>query len=213
MDQKKSLFLEEKYFERLADEEIINLFKKMQDGDELARDEIVNHHIGLVMWIVSKKFTFSKHDKMDLLGEGFIGLMKAVDSYNPALKIRFNSYAGVCIKNEILMFINRNKRHENLSSLDDEEKNLEFLSQLYARESEEECLDNIDYQILREMVNNLPEKDKQIVTLSFGLGEKIISQKEISKIIGCSQPYISRLKKRSLKKLQLKIESSKLIDV
>ena len=147
-------------------------------------------------------------------GIGTIGLIKAVDTYDCTRTTRFASYASRCIENEILMHIRKIANQKTEVSLDepintDWDGNELLLSDVLGTDGDivmRPLEDDVDHQLLRQALGRLPEREKQIVSMRFGLGgrqEK--TQKEVADIMGISQSYISRLEKRIMLRLRREI--------
>ena len=101
----------------LSKKEIYELLDKMNHGDDSARELLVRHNIKLVLYEVIKKFSSINYDRKDLVSVGNIGLIKAINSFNTSKNVEFATYATRCIDNEILMFLRKVKKHNNVDSL------------------------------------------------------------------------------------------------
>lgn len=200
----------------LSSKELTQEFIKYKNGDKEARNKIISCNARLVIHIV-KKYQNTKINLSELFSIGIVGLVKAVDTYDLSKKIKFPSYAGVCINNEILMFLRRNKKHEKEVSLDAplrigkdqdegsfedllENPNVNIIEDYEKKESIEE---------IKKFVSQLPELEREVIYLYFGFyKDREYSQKEIANKTGFSQSYVSRVLKRALKKLKIVMESS-----
>jgi RNA polymerase sporulation-specific sigma factor len=178
------------------------------------RKLLIAHNLRLVVYI-SKKFESTGINIEDLVSIGTIGLIKAVNTFSPERNIKLATYASRCIENEILMFLRKSTQHKNDISLDeplniDWDGNELLLSDILGTDGEEvtgNCESQAERSVLLEAVNRLPEREREIMIMRFGLaggGEK--TQKEVADIIGISQSYISRLEKRIIKRLKHDIE-------
>jgi RNA polymerase sporulation-specific sigma factor len=178
------------------------------------RKLLISHNLRLVVYI-SKKFESTGINIEDLVSIGTIGLIKAVNTFSPQKNIKLATYASRCIENEILMFLRKSSQHKNDISLDeplniDWDGNELLLSDILGSDGEEvtgNCESQAEKSVLLEAVNRLPEREREIMIMRFGLaggGEK--TQKEVADIIGISQSYISRLEKRIIKRLRHDIE-------
>lgn len=180
------------------------------DGDEDARLKLIEHNLRLVVYI-AKKFDNTGVDMDDLVSIGTIGLIKAVGSYNPDKNIKLATFASRCIENEILMHLRKTSKTRSEVSLDeplnvDWEGNTLLLSDILGTdadcvyndvESSDEC------RILRNTFEKLPPRERQILSLRFGLyGKDEMTQKEIADMMGISQSYISRLEKKIVENLK-----------
>ena len=190
------------------EEEVI--FVKLQNNDHSVRQELIVHNLRLVVYI-AKKFESTGINVEDLISIGTIGLIKAVNTFCPQKNITLATYASRCIENEILMFLrkNQNRRHE--ISIDeplnvDWDGNELLLSDVLGTESDT-VSSNIERDAeaatLRQAVSRLPERERTIMELRFGLRDgREHTQKEVADCIGISQSYISRLEKRIIRRLQ-----------
>lgn len=194
----------------LTPEEEQQTVRKFLEGDEDARLKLIEHNLRLVVYI-AKKFDNTGVDMDDLVSIGTIGLIKAVGSYNPDKNIKLATFASRCIENEILMHLRKTSKTRSEISLDeplnvDWEGNTLLLSDILGTdadcvyndvESSDEC------RILRNTFEKLPPRERQILSLRFGLyGKDEMTQKEIADMMGISQSYISRLEKKIVENLK-----------
>ena len=190
--------------EPLTKEEEEELLERIANGDEAAREPLIVHNLRLVVYI-AKKFDNSGVCIDDLISIGTIGLIKAANTFKPEKNIKLATYASRCIENEILMYLRKINVHKSDISIDeplniDWDGNELLLSDVLGSEPDE-INRNVEYEdekvILLKTVDALPEREKQIMSLRFGLGgEKEYTQKEVADMLGISQSYISRLEKR-----------------
>lgn len=170
-------------------------------------DIFVNRNLRLVAYIV-KKFATNKTDFDDFFSVGTIGLMKAVNTFNPEKEIKFATYAVRCIENEILMYMRASKKHNNVTSLDEiihtdyDGNELTYQDVIKDEKSSDfqETFLNHDLasDLLDIALNRLTYKE-QVVFLYKLAGEK---QRIIGKLMRLSQSYISRLEKSTHKKIK-----------
>ncbi len=189
-------------------------FQLLEINEEQARQTLITHNLRLVVYI-AKKFESTGIGIEDLVSIGTIGLIKAVKTFCPSKNIKLATYASRCIENEILMFLRKTSQHKNEISIDeplniDWDGNELLLSDILGTE-EDTVNSNIECEaeksVLREAVERLPEREKCIMKMRFGLIDgKEKTQKEVADIIGISQSYISRLEKRIIKKLRKELE-------
>ena len=175
-----------------------------------ARNVLIEHNLRLVVYI-AKKFENTGILVEDLISIGTIGLMKAIETFNPEKNIKLATYASRCIENEILMYLRRNQKIRSEVSIDeplnmDVDGNELLLSDILGTDSDvisKGLEEEIDKQLLREAMKILGGREKQIVELRFGLENdgKEKTQKEVADIMGISQSYISRLEKKIMKRL------------
>ncbi len=196
---------------RTQEEEI---FQLLEINEEKARQILITHNLRLVVYI-AKKFESTGIGIEDLVSIGTIGLIKAVKTFCPSKNIKLATYASRCIENEILMYLRKTNQHKNEISIDeplniDWDGNELLLSDILGTE-EDTVNSNIECEaeksVLREAVEHLPERERCIMKMRFGLIDgKEKTQKEVADIIGISQSYISRLEKRIIKKLKKELE-------
>ena len=182
----------------------------MKEEREAVRRTLIEHNLRLVVYI-ARKFENTGVGIEDLISIGTIGLIKAVNTFDPEKKIKLATYASRCIENEILMFLRRTSRQKLEVSLDeplntDWDGNELLLSDVLGTEGDlvyRSIEETVERQMLASALSRLSMREKEIMRLRFGLGgvtEK--TQKEVADIMGISQSYISRLEKRILLRLQ-----------
>lgn len=91
----------------LKNDEMTTLFKKFKDGDKMAKEDIINGNLKLVLSIISK-FRNKNLDMNDLFQVGCVGLIKAVDNFNPEYGVMFSTYAVPLILGEVKRLIRTN---------------------------------------------------------------------------------------------------------
>jgi len=196
--------------EPLEEEEEKNCIMKMQQGDEVARNKLIEHNLRLVAHIV-KKFEVNADDTDDLIGIGTIGLIKGVDSYNFDKNIKLTTYVAKCIQNEILMYF-RSVKGENIKSISlndavghDKDGNEISLMEVIKDNTEDfantlQMKDNII--LINDYLKILNKREQEILTKRYGLmNQKELTQKEIAKEMHISRSYVSRIEKRALSKI------------
>ena len=186
------------------------------DQHQEARSLLIEHNLRLVVYI-AKKFDNTGVGVEDLISIGTIGLIKAINTFNPEKNIKLATYASRCIENEILMYLRRNHKTRMEVSIDeplnvDWDGNELLLSDILGTEEDTIYRDlelEAEKKLLIRAVNQLPPREKLIVQLRFGLGhpdgeEK--TQKEVADILGISQSYISRLEKKIMIRLKRELD-------
>ncbi len=180
-----------------------------ENGDMSARNELIEHNLRLVAHIVKKYYSSGKNQD-DLISIGTIGLIKAVDSFDPALGSRFATYAGKCLQNEILMYFRSQKRlaaEVSLSETIDIDKDGNPLTWGDIIAVDDTIADDLDVKLRSaraiQIINNeLTPRERQIISLRYGLGERpAITQREVAALMGISRSYVSRLEGSALKKI------------
>ena len=193
--------------EKAAEEEAI---KALQQGDESARQLLIEHNLRLVVYI-SKRFENTGINIEDLISIGTIGLIKAVNTFNSGKNIKLATYASRCVENEILMYLRKINSQRTEVSFDeplntDWDGNELLLSDILGTEEDEvyrPLEDDADRQMLMEAIDSLDKREREIILLRFGLpGGKEYTQKEVADMLGISQSYISRLEKRIIDRLR-----------
>ncbi len=199
----------------LTRQEEAELLQKLEQGerDGPARAKLIEHNLRLVVYI-ARRFENTGVGIEDLISIGTIGLIKAVETYQPAKNIKLATYASRCIENEILMYLRKNANRRGEVSLDeplntDWDGNELLLSDVLGTESdviEKPLEDDVDRDLLLRAVAQLPQRERTIITMRFGLGGgRERTQKEVADLLGISQSYISRLEKRIIHRLKREI--------
>ena len=185
----------------------------MESGDEAAKRLLTEHNLRLVVYI-SRRFENTGINLEDLISIGTIGLIKAINTFRSDKNIKLATYASRCIENEILMYLRKISNQRSEVSFDeplntDWDGNELLLSDVLGTDDDEVCRpleDDADKQMLMNAVNTLAEREKNIITLRFGLnGGSEYTQKEVADMMGISQSYISRLEKRIIVRLRREI--------
>lgn len=171
---------------------------------------LIERNLRLVVYI-ARKFENTGVNIEDLVSIGTIGLIKAVNTFDPSKKIKLATYASRCIENEILMYLRRNNKLRAEVSFDeplnvDWDGNELLLSDVLGTDSDtiyRNLEDEVDRELLYDALDKLSERERTIMELRFGLGTgQEMTQKDVADLLGISQSYISRLEKRILKRLQ-----------
>ena len=189
--------------------------KKLEQGDNDARQILVERNLRLVVYI-AKKFENTGVGIEDLISIGTIGLMKAINTFNTSKNIKLATYASRCIENEILMYLRRSNKIKGEVSIDeplnqDGDGNELLLSDLLGTDPDiisRDIEDEVDKSLLRASIAKLSNRERNIMELRFGYisgNEK--TQKEVADMLGISQSYISRLEKRIIGKMKKDIMS------
>ena len=185
----------------------------LETGDENARQLLIERNLRLVVFI-ARRFENTGVNLEDLISIGTIGLIKAINTYRCDRNIKLATYASRCIENEILMHIRKIANQKAEVSLDepinmDYDGNELLLSDILGTDEDiimRPLEDNVDLCLLRQAVRELPEREREIITMRFGLeGRKELTQKEVASFMGISQSYISRLEKKIMLRLRKEI--------
>ena len=182
-------------------------------GDEQAKRKLIEHNLRLVVYI-ARRFENTGINLEDLVSIGTIGLIKAINTFNCDKNIKLATYASRCIENEILMYLRKTNSQKSEVSLSeplntDWDGNELLLSDILGTDVDmvlRPLEDDVDRQLLRDAVNKLSAREKEIIVMRFGLeGQKERTQKEVADMMGISQSYISRLEKRIIVRLRREI--------
>lgn len=194
----------------LTQKEEQELLTKMAQGDEVAKNKLIEHNLRLVAHII-KKYYATYTDQEDLLSIGTIGLIKGVNSFDSSKGTRLATYAARCIENEILMYFRSQKKNSIVTSInepiesDSDGNPLTMMDVLYA---EDTVADDIDLKIKSEKLYFLvesieDEREKEIIIKRYGLyNSTAMTQKEIAKELNISRSYVSRIEKKVLEDLR-----------
>lgn len=198
----------------LTKEEEQKIFDLMDTDFDKAREELIVHNLRLVVYI-AKKFETTGIGLEDLISIGTIGLIKAVNTFSKEKNIKLATYASRCIENEILMFLRKSSQYKHEISIDeplnvDWDGNELLLSDILGTENDVVNINienEVEHQLLRSLISALPDREKKIMEMRFGLKNGIeMTQKEVADEIGISQSYISRLEKKIIKRLKKDME-------
>ena len=199
----------------LTREEEAQVIARLEQGDEEARQTLIERNLRLVVYI-ARRFENTGVNLEDLISIGTIGLIKAVGTYQPAKSIKLATYASRCIENEILMYLRRNSKTKLEVSIDeplnvDWDGNELLLSDILGTDEDviyKDIENEVERNLLGKAIGKLTKREQTIVRLRFGINmpdgrEK--TQKEVADLLGISQSYISRLEKRIMKRLKKEI--------
>ena len=185
------------------------------DQHQEAKAILIEHNLRLVVYI-AKKFDNTGVGVEDLISIGTIGLIKAINTFNPVKNIKLATYASRCIENEILMYLRRTSKMKLEVSIDeplnvDWDGNELLLSDILGTEEDviyKDMEDEVEKDLLKNAVSRLSPRERKIVELRYGLkrqdGEEM-TQKEVADLMGISQSYISRLEKKIMMRLKKEI--------
>lgn len=194
----------------LSSEDELKYLILSKQGDKEARNKLIEHNLRLVVFL-AKKYENTGTDIEDLVSIGSIGLIKGINTYKIDKNIKLATYASRCISNEILMFLRKNKKRRTEISFEDAlnydaEGNELHLEDILGTEEDivyKEFEHKIDKKALEQELSLLNEREKQIMTLRYGLNNtKEFTQKEVAEMLGISQSYISRIEKKVINKLR-----------
>ena len=194
----------------LKGQEELDALELLEQGNVMAKQQLIEHNLRLVVYI-SRRFENTGVNLEDLISIGTIGLIKAISTYRRDKNIKLATYASRCIENEILMHIRKIATQKVEVSLDepinmDYDGNELLLSDILGTDENVvtgHLEDDVDLYLLRQALQQLPERERQIINMRFGLnGVQELTQKEVAQKLGISQSYISRLEKRIMLRLK-----------
>ena len=181
-----------------------------EQGDQKAKDILIEHNLRLVVFL-AKKYENTGVDLEDLVSIGTIGLIKGINTFHRGKNIKLATYASRCIDNEILMYLRKNKKNKTKNSIDDSLRydsagNERHLEDVLGTEDDivtKSIEDEDDKKIMIEEIKRLNKRDRDILILRYGLfGVEEKTQKEVADMLGISQSYISRIEKKVIKRLK-----------
>ncbi|MFD1038562.1 RNA polymerase sporulation sigma factor SigK [Virgibacillus byunsanensis] len=193
----------------LPPEDEAKYIRAMQNGDETARNKLIEHNLRLVAHIV-KKFENTGEDTEDLISIGTIGLIKGIESFSPDKGTKLATYAARCVENEILMHLRALKKVKKDVSLHDpigQDKEGNEISLIDILEAENENIIeyiqlNMEIAKLKDYLSILDSREREVVIYRYGLNNrKEMTQREIAKKLNISRSYVSRIEKRALMKV------------
>lgn len=212
-DETRNIFFvgsSDKLAEPLSKENEAKYVMLAEGGDNEAKNKLIEHNLRLVVFL-AKKYENTGIDLEDLVSIGTIGLIKGVNTYKSDKNIKLATYASRCIDNEILMFLRKNKRRRGEVSFEDNlsydaEGNELHLEDILGTEPDivtKDLEEKTDKKTLYDEIGKLNGRDKQIMILRYGLaGVDEMTQKDVAKLLGISQSYISRIEKKVIRKLK-----------
>lgn len=198
------------------EEEKVMLERLLKDEDGV-KDQLIERNLRLVVYI-SKRFENTGVDQDDLISVGTIGLIKAINSFNPEKNIKLATYASRCIENEILMYLRKTVKLKAEVSFDeplntDYDGNTLLLSDVMGTDGDivyKDIEENVESDLLKKALLKLNQREREIMEMRYGLkGDDELTQKEVADKLGISQSYISRLEKKII--VRLKKEFAKMV--
>ena len=215
-----ALHLEGGYFpKQFTKKEEQECIKRISEGDANARNELIEHNLRLVVFIVNKHYGDSKEQE-DLISIGTIGLIRAAETFDPEKAISFSTYASTCIRNQIKMHFRKNKHKSNevyMNEPIDTDKNGNELT-IADIFKDDVCVDDevdlrINMEKLYKLINTvLDDRERLIISKRYGLVcedgtvSRPLAQREVAKLLDISRSYVSRIEKKALEKLKREFE-------
>ena len=195
----------------LKGEEERKVIDQAVSGNQKARDTLIEHNLRLVVYVAKRYDNSTNCPLEDLISIGTIGLVKAINTFKADKNIKLATYASRCIENEILMYLRKNNKIRYEISLDeplniDYDGNELLLDDIVGTDDdlvEQEMMKSDQRKLFYEVLKDLNEREKEILILRYGLSNHDeLTQKDVAKLLGISQSYISRLEKKIIKKLR-----------
>ena len=195
----------------LKGEEERKVIDQAVSGNQKARDTLIEHNLRLVVYVAKRYDNSTNCPLEDLISIGTIGLVKAINTFKADKNIKLATYASRCIENEILMYLRKNNKIRYEISLDeplnrDYDGNELLLGDIVGTDDdlvEQEMMKSDQRKLFYEALKDLNEREKEILILRYGLSNHDeLTQKDVAKLLGISQSYISRLEKKIIKKLR-----------
>lgn len=207
------------FLKPLTKEDEDKLVRQMANGDESAKQKLIEHNMRLVAHIVKKYSSTQEAD--DLISVGCIGLIKAINSFEVEKGASLSTYAARCIENEILMLMRANKKHQSVESIDesvgmDKDDNDVTLLETIPEDDPERVFNTVNNTVLIEEINKimkqeLTEREYYVILHRYGInGNPAYTQREVADMLNISRSYISRIEKKALNVLKNKIEEKKI---
>lgn len=196
--------------EPLTNEEEKIYLEQMKNGNDEARNVLIERNLRLVAHVV-KKYSNTKVDQDDLISIGTIGLIKGINTFNVDKGSKLSTYVSRCIDNEILMYLRSTKKlnaevYLNEPIGKDKDDNVVTLQEVLEND-DRNIEDEVDLKIkikklYKKIGEVLKDREKTIIELRFGLdGHKPKTQHEIAEMMGISRSYVSRIETKAISKL------------
>lgn len=198
----------------LSKKEEAEMLARMEEGDEEAKNKLIEHNLRLIVHII-KKYYSNYSDQDDLISIGTIGLIKGINSFKPDKGVRLATYASRCIENEILMhFRSQKKKAQDVSMNDpietDSEGNPLTLADIICTDDTivDDIYEKSSRRLVRKLVNEIEnERDKTVIILRYGMnGHEPMTQQEVADLLGISRSYVSRIETRVLAEMRKHFE-------
>ena len=200
----------------LTNEQEQALIERLAKGDKEAKQALIEHNLRLVIYIARKyESSNNLNNTEDLISIGTIGLIKAINTYNPEKNIKLATYASRCIENEILMHLRHQNRRKQEISLDeplniDHDGNELLISDIIGTQGDiiyETIEKDINKNLLEYAMTTLSERERVIIQMRYGLSNGLEqTQKQVAQALGISQSYISRLEKKIIRRLRKELQ-------
>lgn len=181
------------------------LVLKAKQGDSEAYELLFKRNSGFC-YEVAKRYT-NVDDLDELAAVARLGMLKAYNTFDLDKGIKFLTYAGRCMTNEIFMHNRKIARHKDVRYMEDvvasDDKGNETTLHDYLESDEgipDSVCDDMVLMLVRQCVDALSDRDRMIIE---DLYFKNKTQREVANSLGTTQSYISRLEKKILGKLRV----------
>lgn len=193
------------------------MIQKYIKGDEKAKEILIEKNLRLVTHVL-KKYQQLDIDPDDLISIGTIGLIKAVNTFDPSKNAKLATYACRCIENEILMMLRSRKKTSRETSLYDpigvDHDGNEICLNDIIESDENDIFSAIllrdDIQLLYKILENtLSGRERSVMIMRYGLyNGKEFTQREVAEKLGISRSYVSRIEKACIEKIRAAFRES-----
>lgn len=199
----------------LSPEEEKELISRLAAKDKEAAQALIEHNLRLVIYIARKYENNNVNNTEDLISIGTIGLIKAINTYNPEKNIKLATYASRCIENEILMHLRHQNRRKQEISLDeplnvDHDGNELLIGDIVGTDEDiiyETIEKDLNKNLLEYAMTALTPRERTIIQMRYGLANQPEqTQKQVAQALGISQSYISRLEKKIIRRLRRELQ-------
>ena len=199
-------------FRTLSAEEEQELLKQVKLGDEQARKTLIESNLRLVTKI-ARQYRRPKIELLDLIQEGNIGLIEAVDKFDAEMGYRFSTYAVWSIRKAIQEFLGEENTIESLDSIIEDNGEEVFLSDMIkdaetilggpSCEIIDAQLEQIEeQQRIFERLDTIPEREREVLMMLYGFKGKPMSLQDIADQFGMSHERVRCIKNTALERLK-----------
>lgn len=200
-------------YPQLSPKEELTLATRARQGDADAREQLIHAHLLMVVNI-ARQYQRPDVEMLDLIQEGNIGLIKAVDKFDPTRGTKFSTYAFYWINKHIQRFLNHEP--DDLVSLDMEitdSSEYLLLSDTIADRPTllgSQTIQHIDAVMeseerqrqVRQMLSHLPEREQEVIRLLYGMDlRRSYTVSEVAKMLRISKVRVCQLRDRALKRM------------
>jgi RNA polymerase sigma factor (sigma-70 family) len=198
-------------YKTLSSAEECQIIQQICKGDMQAREKLIESYLRLVVSIARHPKFCQQEDIMDLIQEGNIGLIQAVDNYIPESNRGFASYAAICIKNRLINYVQKSRAllmldtpifedsDEYITRADTITDEATFLSDASYRIVDEEWMSDERRRCLLMALELLPSREREVLQLLYGLGVRpAMNMQEVAMLLGVSTKRVGQIRKKAL---------------